>query len=215
MSTGWETTQNKSLLTSSWGSKTSNAWLCPKWLIGTWARAPSPPPYFTLFAVARSDLQSVKEPRYLSLTSDGGKRKGKNECWMLLGCEVSTRKRPPTHSFGKLSLPLNAAPLFLCIKKYTEREGEERVRQAPWEGEENLKWIFRMQAVGWWVWLRGAVRVNEMKVFPCRKWKEIWAMILTGQVVSPQSCHTRKTQDEMQRWATSRRDNNLFFCVRG
>lgn len=59
---------------------------------------------------------------------------------MLLGCEVSTRKRPPTHSFGKLSLPLNAPPLFLCIKKHTEGDGEVGgVRQAPWEGEENLK----------------------------------------------------------------------------
>lgn len=74
---------------------------------------------------------------------------------MLLGSEVLTRKRPPTRSFGKRSLPLNAAPLFLCIKKCTEREGEERVRQAPWEGEENFKWIFRMQAVGWLVWWGG------------------------------------------------------------
>lgn len=105
------------------------------------------------------------------------KGKRKNECWMLFGCEVLTRKRPPTHSFGKLSLPLNAAPLFLCIKKCTEGERRrgESGRQAPWEGEENLKWIFRMQAVGWLVWCEwsGGEGTWVMTVFPgCSRGEE-------------------------------------------
>lgn len=105
-----------------------------------------------------------------------GSRKRKNECWILLGCEVLTRKRPPTHSFGSLSPQLYAAPLFLCIRKCTEREGEERVRQALWEGEENLKWNFRMQAVGWLVqceWRRGdGGKWNKSVFMQQRRWRK-------------------------------------------
>lgn len=61
---------------------------------------------------------------------------------MLLGCEVLTKNGPPTHSFGKLSHPLNAALLYLCIKKCTNCKKKSQAVAVGGEG--NFKWIFEM-----------------------------------------------------------------------
>lgn len=87
-------------------------------------------PFFIFYILCNSKIRSSKSVvAEVSCTYIRGK---KRSMLNAAGLWSSDKKGLPTHSFGKLSHPLNAALLYLCIKKC--RSCKRNVRQSLWEG---------------------------------------------------------------------------------